>query len=340
MFGKKDDPLVGVITGIVNDTARRNEVEKKVNETFGVQSRKALPHERLAEYDAALAAAQGEPQNLTEEQLDELKGETLGKYIQKATLDRAEAKRTGESWQDDARNKKLPGEYRDMAADEGRKDLNRSQRRKKGIDKAIDRLGGKFKIKPQWKKYKLKEDEQLDEVLDTEKKKLAYVKKAKESQDRNRRKANAADLRSDEFLDSAGEPDYNPKRPNRWGINTDIMNRANRKVANRQKGIERALKEMKDARDREIEAAQRAEDEKGGYKTAKEWEKYWREHGDGRMADFSERARKKKLKESSRAEREARRDDYKYKITGSDKEKEKETKERITKTTGYKFKKD
>jgi len=247
MFGKKDDPLVGVISGIVNNTARKNEVERKVNETFGVHSRKALPHERLAEYDAALAAAQSKPQNLSEE-------------------------------------------------------------------------------------------EQIDEVLDTDKKKMAYVKKAIQSKDRNQRKADAAYLRSDEFLDSAGEPDYNPKRPNRWGTNVDIEARARRKVANRKKGLERALKEAKwkAGREYEMDKAQEKEDEVR--KTAKEWEKYWREHGNKSMADFSERARKKKLKES-RAEREAARDDYKYKITGSDKEKEKKIKERIAKTTGYKFKK-
>lgn len=254
MFGKKDDPLVGVITGIMNDSVRRNEAEKKVNETFGIQSRRALPHERVAEYDAALREAQTKV--LKEEQLDELKG--------------------------------------------------------------------------------IKKDEKA---------KMDYIKKAINSKDVNRRKADAADLRSDEFLDDAGEPDYGKERggrpTNRWNTNVDIAARARRKVANRTKGLKNALKE-EDARDRAIRKSQEKEDEKGGYKTAKEWEKYWDEH-DPAMARFSRNARKiaqkKGLKESSRAEREARRDDYKYKITGSDKDKEDKIKERITKTTGYKFKK-
>lgn len=57
MFNKKEDPLVGVISGIVDNTARMKEVEKQVNETFGIQSRKSLPHERVAEYEAALNEA-------------------------------------------------------------------------------------------------------------------------------------------------------------------------------------------------------------------------------------------------------------------------------------------
>lgn len=57
MFSKKPDPLVDVIKGIVDNTARGQEAEKSVNERFGVYSRKGLPHEKRAEYDTALSQA-------------------------------------------------------------------------------------------------------------------------------------------------------------------------------------------------------------------------------------------------------------------------------------------
>lgn len=55
MFNNKKDPVADTIKGIMNRTALRNKVEEALNEQLGVSSRKAIPHEYLAQYDAMLA---------------------------------------------------------------------------------------------------------------------------------------------------------------------------------------------------------------------------------------------------------------------------------------------
>jgi hypothetical protein len=54
---KKNDPIVDSIKQIMDESRIRRDVETLVNETFGVTSKKGLPHELHAEYDAALKEA-------------------------------------------------------------------------------------------------------------------------------------------------------------------------------------------------------------------------------------------------------------------------------------------
>jgi hypothetical protein len=54
---KKADPLVDSVKIVMEQNSIRREVERLVNEEFGVTSRKGLPHELHAEYDAALKEA-------------------------------------------------------------------------------------------------------------------------------------------------------------------------------------------------------------------------------------------------------------------------------------------
>jgi hypothetical protein len=56
MFNKKD-PLVDSIKVVMEQNSIRREVERLVNEEFGVTSRKGLPHELHADYDSVLAEA-------------------------------------------------------------------------------------------------------------------------------------------------------------------------------------------------------------------------------------------------------------------------------------------
>lgn len=57
MFTKnvKNDPLVDSVRAVMEQNEHQRRVEALVNEHFGVQSKKALPHELHAEYDAVLA---------------------------------------------------------------------------------------------------------------------------------------------------------------------------------------------------------------------------------------------------------------------------------------------
>lgn len=54
---RKNDPLVDSVKQVMDENCVRREVEKFVNEEFGVTSRRGLPHELHAQYDAVLAEA-------------------------------------------------------------------------------------------------------------------------------------------------------------------------------------------------------------------------------------------------------------------------------------------
>jgi hypothetical protein len=54
MFGNKNDPLVDAVTKVMEENNRRREIEKNFNESLGIYSRNALPHENRAEYDRVL----------------------------------------------------------------------------------------------------------------------------------------------------------------------------------------------------------------------------------------------------------------------------------------------
>jgi hypothetical protein len=56
MFGSnKKDPLVDAVAKVMQENELRRQVERQVNETYGIHSKKALPFEKHAEYDRVLA---------------------------------------------------------------------------------------------------------------------------------------------------------------------------------------------------------------------------------------------------------------------------------------------
>ena len=52
---KKNDPLVDAVAKVMQENQIRREVERQVNETYGIHSKKVLPFEHHAEYDRVLA---------------------------------------------------------------------------------------------------------------------------------------------------------------------------------------------------------------------------------------------------------------------------------------------
>jgi len=87
---RKNDPLVNIATGVMKDGDLRRGAEKLTNETLGVFSRRQLPHERHAEYDALLVQnideALGKAKTLTEEThepvpISETRNQTLERFI-------------------------------------------------------------------------------------------------------------------------------------------------------------------------------------------------------------------------------------------------------------------
>ena len=57
MFTNKHDPLVDSVKSVMEKNNLRRQVEEALNEELGVSSRKAIPHEHLASYDAMLEEA-------------------------------------------------------------------------------------------------------------------------------------------------------------------------------------------------------------------------------------------------------------------------------------------
>ena len=69
MFNK-NDPLIGAVTKIMEQNEFRREVEKKLCEELGIYSRKALPNEHQANYDALLEQRMKEGLHPNQQKLD------------------------------------------------------------------------------------------------------------------------------------------------------------------------------------------------------------------------------------------------------------------------------
>jgi hypothetical protein len=86
---RKNDPLVNIATSVMKEGDLRRGAEKLTNETLGVFSRRQLPHERHAEYDALLVQnvdeALGKAKTLTEDtqpvSISETRNQTLERFI-------------------------------------------------------------------------------------------------------------------------------------------------------------------------------------------------------------------------------------------------------------------
>lgn len=55
---KKNDPLANIVKGIMTETSLRKQIEEKLHNELGIQSRKQLPHELQGRYDELLSEAQ------------------------------------------------------------------------------------------------------------------------------------------------------------------------------------------------------------------------------------------------------------------------------------------
>jgi hypothetical protein len=162
MFNKNHkDPLVDAVQAAMQKGAQDRAAIAKVNETFGIQAKRQLPHERHAEYDKAIATALngGGPKALVEEtvaeeQIDELSDPKLFNYLARNKKDRK------------ANSKGIKGLIRKHTASGKRKAANREA----GLERAVDRLYSKKMAVKSEKRYNVNEEsidetiEQLDEL--------------------------------------------------------------------------------------------------------------------------------------------------------------------------------
>ena len=143
MLNKKD-PLIDAIQQVMQSNQADRDAVKAVNEKFGIQDRRVLPHERQGEWDSAYQTV------LTEgvEALDELKGITndtgaRAKYMLKGIGSAIGAKLKGDNKKYDKRMQGLKGAKKKSEADteKRKKDANDNETAR-GILKDMGRKTG------------------------------------------------------------------------------------------------------------------------------------------------------------------------------------------------------
>jgi hypothetical protein len=218
----KSDPMIGAVQEVMRKNAEERARVAKVNEAFGVQTKRQLPHERHAEYDRAIAEAKAgtAPATLKEEvqQIDELSKKTLKSYVKKATTSSERAWKNADKEED-----------KSMSTD-GNKYPEKQKRHMDNASKHIDTYN-KREAGLKTAKKKLSEAEQLDELSKNTLK--SYVKKAIKSRDSQDKKAKEHSWRAQDAGTFKTLDKHITKR-----------NQAEKKVANRTKGIETASKKL------------------------------------------------------------------------------------------------
>jgi hypothetical protein len=144
----KKDPLVDSVRKVMEQNQREREAAAAVNEKFGIQDRKALPHEMQTEWDAAYKKTLSEGV----EALDEISKGKAAKYIKGAAADLADRADPQSHY------------INDDDDDDGSESERKVDNRYKGIKRAVNRL--------------TKESEQLDEI--SSKLASSYLKKKRE----------------------------------------------------------------------------------------------------------------------------------------------------------------
>jgi hypothetical protein len=179
---RRKDPLVDSVQKVMQENALRREAEAALNRSLGITSKRALPHEKHAAYDKALAEATTKVLNEGAEQIDEISKGLAARYLkgQKGEYKfdkKGKVKSVVKPHKDGAMVDKewRRQDFRDAFAKHGpgtdqyNKASHRYETRKKGIHTAIDKLAGTAKVNA-------KEETEINEVS----KKLVgrYINKA------------------------------------------------------------------------------------------------------------------------------------------------------------------
>ena len=173
MFNK-NDPLIGAVQEVMKRNQAEREAARLVNEKFGVQDRKALPHEHQSAWDAAYQQVLTEGvEALGEEQIDEVldSSEKRMKYGLKALGSYVKASLTGDK---NTKRKRLAGNknYKKKVADAAKKSeedkFNNSMARKALIDMG-NKSGSGFNYEKMFK------EEALDEKVKMTKQQFANL---------------------------------------------------------------------------------------------------------------------------------------------------------------------
>lgn len=131
MFNNKKDPLVDAVKSIMEASAREREIERKLNESLGITSKKALPHELHKEYDEVLK------ESIAGSQINEVSEKLLKRAKQKAK-DKAMV-----AWELNDRKAEDKNEKRaeKFSAAIEKKKAKPSLKKKKNMKEALDPVG-------------------------------------------------------------------------------------------------------------------------------------------------------------------------------------------------------
>jgi len=205
-FTKKKDPLVDAVAKVMQENQIRRNVEKQVQEEMGIQAKRQLPFQKHAEYDRVLAERTAQALNEGTMKKEELVGNqhkidaNKNNKIDGQDFKILKAKKGQMEEENESAEKKMEkGEESKEASsmEEEKIDEKKKAYEPDAATKARNPLvyGDKKKSNPLVygdkhrdnplvygkKKVTKEEAEQVDEVLDSPIKKMAYVMKAKKS---------------------------------------------------------------------------------------------------------------------------------------------------------------
>jgi hypothetical protein len=177
---RRKDPLVDSVQKVMQENALRREAEAALNRSLGITSKRALPHEKHAAYDKALAEATSKVLSEGVEQIDEISKGALGKYLkgQEYKWDPKKGKDAVTPHKDgaiiDKEYHRIMMKNYETKTPEHKKSYHKFKMRHKGINTAIDKLAGTAKVNA-------KEETEINEVS----KKLVsrYINKANRDSD-------------------------------------------------------------------------------------------------------------------------------------------------------------
>lgn len=141
----KNDPLIGAVQEVMKQNQAHRDAINAVNEKFGVQDRRALPHEKQGEWDNEYKKTISEGLHTLKEEakpLDELSKGKLGSYIKAASHDVATKSAATRGFARDADDKRKSGDFMGSRKSSEKSDrtFQKSWKRREGIAKAVDKL--------------------------------------------------------------------------------------------------------------------------------------------------------------------------------------------------------
>jgi hypothetical protein len=138
---RRKDPLVDSVQKVMKENSLRREAEAALNRSLGITSKRALPHEKHAAYDKALAEATTKVLSEGVEQIDEISKGLAARYIKKASSDMRKKDAEGHASHPEPHDKRYGDlDRRTKLRQHAYSKWKKADKREQGIARAADKL--------------------------------------------------------------------------------------------------------------------------------------------------------------------------------------------------------